>query len=283
MAGSLLELLPREYSRGISLVAFHSAIVPKTLGGEMMKLLQNECPFGPDLLHLKRVRSQPPSPADAGTLEVLICRCEDAVSPPPQVAKFLAARGCEPCRVVEVPRHSPLTRTQLADWSTHWPLNYRKPSFMPLELTDASRRTYLQLLGRATDVGAGQCGCIVLDRHGREVAAASSAVSECHPLQHAVLLALETASAASAQDPKRRRVDEDYLCQDCEVVTTHEPCIMCSMALVHSRVRLVAYRTPDPDFGGLGGKLSLHTCQSLNHQFRVLRWVREGEPPSTAI
>ena len=34
---------------------------------------------------------------------------------------------------------------------------------------------------------------------------------------------------------KRSRDEEDYLCQDCDVVLTVEPCIMCAMALVHSR------------------------------------------------
>jgi tRNA-specific adenosine deaminase 3 len=85
------------------------------------------------------------------------------------------------------------------------------------------------------------------------------------------------AHAAEAAKPgsKRPHVDDDYLCCNCEAVTTHEPCVMCAMALVHSRVRLVAYRYPDPEFGGFGGKLSLHTCASLNHQVRVLRWIDE--------
>merc|ERR1719491_866720 len=83
------------------------------------------------------------------------------------------------------------------------------------------------------------------------------------------------AQAEEASGSKRPRQEEEYLCQDYEVVTTREPCIMCSMALVHSRVRLVAYRDPDPEFGGFGGRLSLHTCQSLNHQVRVLRWMSD--------
>ena len=49
---------------------------------------------------------------------------------------------------------------------------------------------------------------------------------------------------------------------------------MCAMALVHSRVRVVAFREVDSDFGGLGGAISLHQCPSLNHQFRVLRWEK---------
>merc|ERR1712151_562837 len=83
---------------------------------------------------------------------------------------------------------------------------------------------------------------------------------------------------AGQQGLKRPRPDDEYLCHDCEVITTHEPCIMCAMALIHSRVRLVAYRTSDLEFGGLGGRISLHTCHSLNHQFRVLQWT---SPPSS--
>merc|ERR1711972_672196 len=95
-----------------------------------------------------------------------------------------------------------------------------------------------------------------------------------HPLRHAVMVAIEKVAEANAlamaeesqgRRPhgglKRPRADEDYLCQECEVVTSHEPCVMCAMALVHSRVRLIAYDIPDPHFGGPGGKISLHTCQ----------------------
>ena len=75
---------------------------------------------------------------------------------------------------------------------------------------------------------------------------------------------------------KRSRDEEDYLCQDCDVVLTVEPCIMCAMALVHSRVRRVAFWENDPEFGGFGGKIALHHCQKLNHHPRVLFWKKMG-------
>ena len=74
---------------------------------------------------------------------------------------------------------------------------------------------------------------------------------------------------------KRSREDDAYLCQDCDVVLTMEPCIMCAMALVHSRVKRVAFWHSDMEFGGFGGRLALHQCQSLNHTVRVLQWQQK--------
>jgi len=58
-------------------------------------------------------------------------------------------------------------------------------------------------------------------------------------------------------DLEREYFDKDnikadgYLCLKLEVFTTHEPCIMCSMALVHSRVGKVIFKHRMPQTGGL--------------------------------
>jgi len=272
---SLVELLPPEYTRTASLVRFHAAVVPKALGGELLKVLQVHAPLGPEYLHLKRVRAAP-SLAQSGSLQVLVCPGSSDL--PGQVVDFLRSKECNSCMLVEVPRDGALTRKQLADFSLHWPLTFRKPSFEPLELNPSVRADYAKWLERAIEIGRGKCGCIVLDKSGREIVSTGDE-THVHPLRHAVMVAIEKVAEANAlamaeegHGLKRPRADEDYLCQECEVVTSHEPCVMCAMALVHSRVRLVAYHVPDPHFGGLGGKIALHTCPNLNHQIRVLHW-----------
>jgi tRNA-specific adenosine deaminase 3 len=46
---------------------------------------------------------------------------------------------------------------------------------------------------------------------------------------------------------------------------------MSSMALVHSRIRRVFYRTTSTVDGGLGTHYNIHSLRSLNHHFRVFR------------
>ncbi|KAF9317739.1 adenosine deaminase, tRNA-specific 3 [Linnemannia elongata] len=70
-----------------------------------------------------------------------------------------------------------------------------------------------------------------------------------------------------------RHVKKAYLCTGYDVFLTHEPCVMCSMALVHSRVGRVFYTVPMAASGGLGSQHKIHSHPNLNHHFFVYRQV----------
>lgn len=60
----------------------------------------------------------------------------------------------------------------------------------------------------------------------------------------------------------------DYLCTNYGIFLTHEPCSMCSMSLVHSRISKVFY-VFNTKYGYLRSKFQLNLVKSLNHSYEV--------------
>lgn len=125
-----------------------------------------------------------------------------------------------------------------------------------------------------------------------------------HPLRHAVMRCIEEVArleraaaasklartlpldvdlpeggdvAASPHDARMPSRPAHHLCAGCDVYLTMEPCAMCAMALVHSRVRRVIYALPATGGGALGSRYVLHTERSVNHHFSVVRGALRSE------
>ena len=87
------------------------------------------------------------------------------------------------------------------------------------------------------------------------------------------------AAAAATDEPRRKREKtesllgscETYLCTGFDAFLTHEPCAMCAMALLHSRVRRVFYDVADAKQGSLGSVVRLHALPNINHRYRVFK------------
>eukprot|EP00878_Enallax_costatus_P018463 GHUV01019435.1.p1 GENE.GHUV01019435.1~~GHUV01019435.1.p1 ORF type:complete len:433 (+),score=114.45 GHUV01019435.1:85-1383(+) len=60
-----------------------------------------------------------------------------------------------------------------------------------------------------------------------------------------------------------------YLCTGYDCFLVHEPCYMCAMGLVHSRVARVIFCNLDSDHGVLGGRYRLQAEHTLNHHYQV--------------
>jgi len=101
--------------------------------------------------------------------------------------------------------------------------------------------------------------------------------SSQHPLRHAAMnlirkIADHKASIPAESSSSGEVNGTNYLLTSLTVFMTHEPCIMCSMALLHSRVKEVIYLHPMKKTGGCGGCACLPTLKGVNHRFSIGKW-----------
>lgn len=82
----------------------------------------------------------------------------------------------------------------------------------------------------------------VIVKNGKIIAKAHNLKEKKHnPLMHAEIIAINKASKRL----KRWRLD------DCELYVTMEPCMMCTGAIIQSRIKKVYYSIENHDFGAL--------------------------------
>ncbi|KAL5112637.1 putative inactive tRNA-specific adenosine deaminase-like protein 3 [Taenia crassiceps] len=129
------------------------------------------------------------------------------------------------------------------------------------------------------------CTCIVIRPHQAKL----SDPTEAQPLIEAVSTNAEScidhaAMLAACQVGRLNRelhhpTDEGenvvaehsggYLLTDCDVYLSTEPCLMCAMALLHSRVKKVFIARRLPSVGGMCSRWRLPLVKDVNHHFLV--------------
>ena len=103
-------------------------------------------------------------------------------------------------------------------------------------------------------------GVIIAARHNEREATND-------PTAHAEVLALRDA----AQHLGRWRLD------DCDLVVTLEPCVMCAGALMNARVRTMVFGAADLKSGATGSLYNVCTDPRMNHRPEVIHGMLKSE------
>lgn len=87
---------------------------------------------------------------------------------------------------------------------------------------------------------------------------------------------------ASEKDHNNQPVTEaGYLCHELEIYCTHEPCVMCSMAILHSRFGKMVFQNRMPETGGMcaDGELGhgLFWRKELNWTVLAWQWISQRD------
>ncbi|QID19799.1 tRNA adenosine(34) deaminase TadA [Nitrogeniibacter mangrovi] len=84
-------------------------------------------------------------------------------------------------------------------------------------------------------------------------------IGRSDPTAHAEIMALRDAAS---------RLD-NYRLPECELFVTLEPCMMCTGAMFHARIKRVVYGARDPKTGVAGSVLDLYDVPLLNHHATI--------------
>ncbi|KAJ3306433.1 adenosine deaminase, tRNA-specific 3 [Kappamyces sp. JEL0829] len=252
--------------------------------------------------HLKRVARR------GNKTLVLVCCCAKmdsldslASKLSPLLSRVLeladgAALQADCFELVQVSRYPAWTKLQYQHWNALWPMSFyggtrEKSQMLSQKEKEAADNHFATLfdgvLPEPSDSLSRSCfgslptrALLVNPKSNARLELVQPSTAPSYPLDHAVMLAIEQFSRRQQtlqREKKRKDEDDQYYCTGLDLYLDHEPCPMCSMALVHSRIGRVFLSHVDRDYGALGSRYSFHTHASLNHHFQTWRWRRPTE------
>ena len=128
-------------------------------------------------------------------------------------------------------------------------------------------RAALKEAKKAEQIDEVPIGCVIVKDDKIICRAHNMRETKQNPLGHAELLAIDKAS----KKLKSWRLD------GCELYVTLEPCIMCSGAIIQSRIKKVYFGAYDPKGGALGSSINVLEANNINHHPEITGGVLQEE------
>eukprot|EP01064_Diplonema_japonicum_P030715 TRINITY_DN5294_c0_g4_i1.p1 TRINITY_DN5294_c0_g4~~TRINITY_DN5294_c0_g4_i1.p1 ORF type:complete len:292 (+),score=76.03 TRINITY_DN5294_c0_g4_i1:66-941(+) len=226
---------------------------------------------------------------DKNVLEVVIKKVEDEDEDPTAVSSthgdglIRSARKISVCGVF--PETPEVWKKAVALWPLSKPANPPK-DFLPQNMTDEELKAVHENFTKLLSRGDGFAVLGVSPDSSDEVFSTGTPLQgytslPTSPSEHASPLAhpcmnLVSAVAASSPSLSKPAVKRDktaqYLLTGYDVYTVEEPCVMCCMGLLHSRLGRLFYLKKNNTFGGAGGCHSIHEDPRLNHHYHAYHY-----------
>lgn len=130
--------------------------------------------------------------------------------------------------------------------------------FMSLALKEAQK---------AKEIDEVPIGCVIVKDN--KVISKGHNIRETNkdPIGHAEIVAIRKAS---------KKLDSWRL-EGCTLYVTIEPCIMCSGAIIQSRIQTLVYGASDPKGGAVESSLKAFEAANINHHPEIIKGVLEDE------
>ena len=110
-------------------------------------------------------------------------------------------------------------------------------------------------------------GAVVV-RDGVVIGKGHNLRNELHdPTLHAEIVAIRQACECIS----------DWRLDDCDIYVTLEPCVMCSGAIINSRMRSVYFGAYDAEYGAAGGRIDLFSESYFGSKTTVYGGIMESE------